>query len=220
MSVKASRPIFHECTDLTRDRDAAVKIQYKVVSDASFSSQQSLAISWNKAQELPLPISSPDVTTHLLPTQFFFSMAGVSTPDAKQSEAYIATVALFHIFSTNTREEKVNLRLPPVWKDVWSELAEAKKSHTDAADRAIVRDLRSLVRERLDQELEDGVIIQGAFRGRGTARQQSEATDGINRTKQSNGNADLLRKIWADKSSTSKFQSMLVGDHGHDLEFH
>lgn len=138
-------------------------------------------------------------------------MAGVATPDAKQSEAYIATVALFHIFSSNAREEKVNLRLPPTWKDLWSELAEAKKNHADAANRTVVKGLRSLVRERLDQELEDGVIIQGAFRGRGNTKQQSEATDqNGHRNKQNNGNADLLRKIWADKSSTSKFQSMLV----------
>ncbi len=152
-----------------------------------------------------------DVSIDLLPTHFSFTMTGVATPDVKQSEAYIATVALFHIFSINAREEKVNLRLPPTWKDFWSELAEAKKNHADAADRTVVKDLRSLVRERLDQELEDGVIIQGAFRGRGNAKQQSEATDGNgHRTKQTNGNAELLRKIWAGKSSTSKYQSMLV----------
>lgn len=199
-------------TILTSTRDAAAKIQYSVTSVASFASQQSLVISWTKPQELPQPISSDDVSSNLLPSQFTFSMAGVATPDSKQSEAYIATVTLFHIFGNNAREEKVNLRLPPVWKDLWSELAEAKKSHADAADRAVVKDLRSLVRERLDQELEDGVIIQGAFRGRGNGRQQSEAADssGNGRTKQNNSNAEMLRKIWTDKSSTSKYQNMLV----------
>ncbi|PMB72487.1 ATP-dependent RNA helicase DHX29 [Beauveria bassiana] len=138
-------------------------------------------------------------------------MAGVATPDTKQSEAYIATVALFHIFSTNTREEKVNLRLPPIWKDLWSELAGAKKSHADAADRNVVKSLRGLVRARLDQELEDGVIIHGAFRGRGNTKQQSEANEGSsNRTKQANGSPGLFQKIWADKSGTSKYQSMLL----------
>ncbi|KAJ3498286.1 hypothetical protein NLG97_g1245 [Lecanicillium saksenae] len=193
-----------------RSRDASVKLQYKIVSEASFASQQALDISWNKAQELPQPVPTTDVSIELLPSHFSFTMAGVATPDAKQSEAYIATMALFHIFSTNAREEKVNLRLPPAWKDLWSELAETKKSHADAADRTVVKDLRGLVRERLDQELEDGVIIQGAFRGRGNAKQQSEATDGTSsRSRQINGNADLFRKIWADKSGTAKYQTML-----------
>ncbi|TQW04674.1 helicase associated domain-containing protein [Cordyceps javanica] len=192
-----------------RSRDATVKIQYRIVSDASFASQKALDIWWNKAQELPQPMLTTDVSMDLSQSHFSFTMAGVATPDAKQAEAYIATVALFHIFNSNAREEKVNLRLPPAWRDVWSALAEAKKSHADAADRTVVKDLRSLVRERLDQELEDGVIIQGAFRGRGNAKQQSEATDqNGHRTKQT-GNADLLRKIWNDKSNTSKFQSML-----------
>jgi ATP-dependent RNA helicase DHX29 len=160
---------------------------------------------------LPQPVLTTDVSIDLLPSQFSFNMTGVATPDAKQSEAYIATVALFHIFSTNTREEKVNLRLPPTWKDLWSELAGAKKSHADAADRNVVKSLRSLVRARLDQELEDGVIIHGAFRGRGNAKQQSEANEGSgNRTKQTNGSPGLFQKIWADKSGTSKYQSMLV----------
>ncbi|OAR02589.1 hypothetical protein LLEC1_00327 [Akanthomyces lecanii] len=194
-----------------RSRDATVKIQYRVVSEASFASQQGLDIWWNKAQELPQSVLTTDVSTDLLPTQFCFTMTGVATPDAKQSEAYIATVALFQIFSANAREEKVNLRLPPTWKDLWSELAEAKKNHADAADRTVVKDLRSLVRERLDQELEDGVIIQGAFRGRGSAKQQSEVTDGNgHRARHANVNAELLRKIWADKSGSSKYQSMLA----------
>ncbi|KAM3449944.1 hypothetical protein MY3296_006472 [Beauveria thailandica] len=194
-----------------RSRDSAVKIQYKVVSDASFASQQALDILWNKTQELPQPVLTADVSIDLLPNHFSFKMAGVATPDAKQSEAYIATVALFHIFSINTREEKVNLRLPPTWKDLWSELAGAKKSHADAADRNVLKSLRGLVRARLDQELEDGVIIHGAFRGRGNAKQQSEANEGSgNRTKQTNGSPVLFQKIWSDKSGTSKYQSMLL----------
>lgn len=188
-----------------------MKIQYNVISEASFASQQALDIWWNKLQELPQPIPTADVTMNLQPNRFSFAMAGAATPDVKQSEAYIATVALFHIFSSNAREEKVNLRLPPTWKDLWAELAEARKSHADTADRSVVKDLRNLVRERLDQELEDGVIIQGAFRGRGNAKQQSDAADGsINRTKLASGNSDLLQRIWTEKSSTAKYQSMLV----------
>lgn len=139
-------------------------------------------------------------------------MTGIATPDSKQSEAYAATAALYYIFSGNTKEEKVGLRLPPAWRDLWSELAEGRKQQVDAQDRSVVRDLRSLVRERHDQELEDGVILQGAFRGRAAGRNlQDSGDDGSqDRSKQHVGNMEYYQRIWADKSNTRKYQMMLV----------
>lgn len=145
-------------------------------------------------------------------TRFSLTMIGVATPDAKQSEAYAATCALFHIFSGSPREEKVGLKLPPAWRDLWTELSESKKSELDAQDRTVVGSLRSLVRQRQDQELEDGVILASAFRGRGTAKPLNESSESKSqdRAKQSHGHADLYRKIWADKSREPRFQHMLV----------
>ncbi|KAG5986184.1 hypothetical protein E4U43_005622 [Claviceps pusilla] len=135
-------------------------------------------------------------------------MIGVATSDAKQSEAYISTAALFHIFSNSPKDEKVNLRLPPVWKDLWAEMAEAKKNHLDSQDRESVRSLRTLVRQRQDQELEDGVI---AFRGRGGNKTSLETADTASqdRLKSTAANAEALKRIWADKASTRNFQTML-----------
>lgn len=139
-------------------------------------------------------------------------MNGIATPDTKQSEAYIATAALYYTFSGNPKEEKVGIRLPAVWRDLWSELAEARKNQIDAQDRTVVKDLRALVRERHDQELEDGVILQGAFRGRGAAKNLHDAgEDGSqDRARQSASNSEYYQKVWADKSSSRKFQIMLV----------
>lgn len=146
------------------------------------------------------------------PHRFTLTMTGIATPDNKQSESYAATAALFYIFSGNPREEKVNLRLPATWKDLWTELAENKKSQLDSQDRAVVRVLRDMVRKRHDQELEDGVILQGAFRGRATAKSSHNPSEAgsQDRAKQVNGGEEIYRKIWADKSSTRKFQTMLV----------
>lgn len=139
-------------------------------------------------------------------------MIGVAAPDAKQSEAYVATFALFCIFSGNSKEEKVGLKLPPVWRDLWMELSDTKRSQLDAEDRTVVKDLRHLVRQRQDQELEDGVILASAFRGRGSAKNSQDAPEhkAQDRAKQSNGSAELYRQIWADKAKTSRFQTMLV----------
>ena len=167
---------------------------------------------WSKPQELPQPITSKDVEVTAEPFRVIFMMTGIATPDAKQSEAYAATFALFYIFSGNSREEKVGMKLPPVWRDLWSELSEAKKAEMDAQDREIARGLRSMVRQRQDQELEDGVILPGAFRGRGNMKSSEASSDGglVDRTKQNQMNGDAFKKIWADKFNSRKYQNMLV----------
>ncbi|KAH7164260.1 P-loop containing nucleoside triphosphate hydrolase protein [Fusarium sp. MPI-SDFR-AT-0072] len=193
-----------------RSRDSSARISYSFVSDASFANRHSLDITWTKPQEVPPPAASSDVQLVADPYRFTFTMIGIATPDAKQSESYISTVALFYTFSGNAKDEKVVIRLPHVWKDVWAELAEARKAQIDEQDRDVVRDLRALVRQRHDQELEDGVIIQGAFRGRGAKHTHDSGDDGgQDRSRQNAANGEYYQKIWAEKSSTRKFQMML-----------
>ncbi|ODA83124.1 hypothetical protein RJ55_01633 [Drechmeria coniospora] len=192
-----------------RSRDSSVKVNYTVVSETSFANRQSIDIWWTKAQEPPRAVPGSDVEVIADQTRFTFTMLGVAVPDKKQAEAYIATSALFHVFSGNAREEKVNLRLPSAWKDLWNEMAEARKEQLDSQDRDAVRSLRTLVRQRQDRELEDGVILQGAFRGRAAKAPQNSAENANDRKKQICVAADDMRRIWADKSGTRKFQAML-----------
>ncbi|KAM0295619.1 hypothetical protein ACHAO9_000700 [Fusarium lateritium] len=193
-----------------RSRDSSAKLSYTIMSDASFANRHSVEIIWNKPQELPPPAASSDVEVVADPYRFTFTMTGIATPESKQSESYISTAALFYTFSGNTKDEKVVIRLAHVWKDVWAELAEARKAQVDERDRDVVRDLRTLVRQRQDQELEDGVIIQGAFRGRGTKHVNDSGDDGgQDRLRQNATNGDQYQKIWAEKSSTRKFQTMM-----------
>lgn len=191
-------------------RDSSAKVSYTIVSDVAFANRHSLDIVWTKPQDLPPPAASSDVEVVADHFRFTFTMTGIATPDAKQSESYISTAALFYTFSGNTKDEKVAIRLPHVWKDVWAELAEARKAHVDEQDREVVRGLRALVRERHDQELEDGVIIQGAFRGRGNKHAIDSGDDGNHGSRQNTTNGEYYQKIWAEKSSTRKFQTMLV----------
>lgn len=192
-------------------RDPSVNIRYTVVSEATFANRHSVDIWWSKPQDPAQPIAGADVEAAIDPVHFKFTMTKTATPDAKQSEAYIATAALFYIFNGNPKEERVNLRLPTVWRDFWSEMAEAKKSHSDAQDRLVVKQLRALVRQRHDQELEDGVVLQGAFRGRNSAKSSSEAPESghVERSKQVESDENL-KKLWATKSSRKKYGAMLV----------
>lgn len=168
-------------------------------------------MSWAKPQG-SLPQSQDDgVETIAYPTSFNFSMKSIATPDNKQSEAFIATWALFHVFGTSAKEEKVGMRLPAVWRELWDELADTRKSLLDSKDRDAIRELRSLVRQRQDQELEDGVIIQGAFKGRGAGRSGNDNRDeaGLEAAKRLSGGPEYYQNIWSRKSSTPRYQAML-----------
>lgn len=192
-------------------RDPSVNISYTVVSEATFANRHSVVIGWSKPQDAAQVVANADIEAVIESTRFKFTMAKVATPDVKQSEAYIATAALFHIFSGNPKEEKVNLRLPTVWRDFWSEMAEAKKEHFDAQDRLVVKQIKALVRQRQDQELEDGVVLQGAFRGRNNAKSTPEATDsGHTERSRHVESDDNLKKLWAARASRKKYEAMLV----------
>jgi ATP-dependent RNA helicase DHX29 len=144
------------------------------------------------------------------PTQFVYKMMSIATPDAKQSEAYVATTALFCIFASSAKEEKVSLRLPMAWKDLWNEYAEAKKNKADEEDRNILRHIRDRVRKRVEQELEDGVLIQG-FKGRGQSRNHTDSDQSDQeRAKRQPYGPEYYQNIWLRKSGSPRYQHMLA----------
>ncbi|KAL8293992.1 hypothetical protein RB600_000118 [Gaeumannomyces tritici] len=194
-----------------RSKDSGAKISYRSVSEASFAHRHLVHVVWTKPQEALSTTDIPDVEVEMYPTQFVAKMKSVATPEKQQSEAFIATVALFLVSGSTSKEEKASMRLPAVWRDLWAELAEMKKSKADAIDRTIVKGLRHLVRKRQDRELEDGVILQGAFRGRGarTAVADSAENSDQDRGKVVAAGPEYYQKIWCDKSSTPRFQTMM-----------
>jgi ATP-dependent RNA helicase DHX29 len=138
-------------------------------------------------------------------------MTSISTPDSKQSEAYIATVALFLIFGSSSREDKVSLRLPAAWRDLWAEFAEEKKEQADTIDRDSIRKIRDMVREKKDQELEDGVLLKGAFKGRGATRVVETGGEAVGeKGARSPMTPEAYQRIWYEKANTQSFQYMLV----------
>ncbi len=189
-----------------------MRISYRLLSEASFANRHAVTIQWTKPQEIPPPPEIGEVEAYMTPSQFIFAMKAYATPDTKQSEAFIATVALFLVFSSSAKEEKVSMRLPAAWRDLWSEFAEARKSHADAQNRAAIKELRDLVRERRDQELEDGVLLQGAFRGRGAARNTADSSNdtAFEQAKRALGGPEMFQRIWLEKASTPRFPAMLV----------
>lgn len=192
-----------------RSRDSAVKLSYIKVSETAFAHRHLLSISWAKAQEVLVDQGVAGVELASSPNKFVFKMTEIATPDEKQSEAFIATTALFLIFGSSGKEEKVSLRLPSQFRDLWGEYSETKKNDADARDRSAIKELRALVRERRDQEEEDGVLLSGAFRGRNNGRNGGDTPDAIAAEKRASGGPEYYQGIWQKKSSAPKYQAML-----------
>jgi len=187
-----------------------VRISYHLLSDVAFANRHAVNIVWSKAQDIPPAADIPELQVFTSPTQFVYKMISIATPDAKQSEAFIATTALYCIFGSSGKEEKVALRLPATWKDLWAEYAEAKKSKADELDRDVLRHLRDLVRKRVEQELEDGVLIQG-FKGRGGPKNQTDSDHSDQeRAKRQPYGPEYYQNIWLQKCNTPRYQHMLV----------
>ncbi|KAI9707317.1 MAG: hypothetical protein M1836_000277 [Candelina mexicana] len=127
-----------------------------------------------------------------------------------QSEAYVSTAALFLIFAFSA-EEKVYLRLPSVWRDLWNDYAHAKNELDDAADRETMRALRDMVRDKLDRDEEDGVVLTSGFQKRIAAINGKDDTEHGPRenTVQNTVDQEHLKEIWIHKSSSHLYQNML-----------
>jgi ATP-dependent RNA helicase DHX29 len=142
-----------------------------------------------------------------------FEMSTVSAPSIAQSEAYVSVAALFLIFHAPQKEERVYLRLPSVWRDLWGEFLETYNERINKTDRDELRDIKALVQNKLDSEDNEGVILTKAFQKRnataddkGNITQKGTVVDAYgNRT------PEQLKEIWRQKSSTYNFQKMLVG---------
>ncbi|KAI9836857.1 MAG: hypothetical protein M1819_001022 [Sarea resinae] len=197
--------------DACRARDSSAKLSHKVISSSSFSIRNNVTVSWSKDQEPVLSSPFSSVLSSSDNRSSSFSMLSIATPDKTQSEAYISTVALFLLFSSSPKEEKVHLRLPPIWRDLWDEFSEAKREQDDEASRRTLRELRDLVREIKDREDEDGIVLRDGFKKRNALNGGLETGEEGEQKEIDTIRADpeQLQSLWAQKSSSPMYQAML-----------
>jgi ATP-dependent RNA helicase DHX29 len=195
-------------------RDSRTKHTYKLVSPTTFASRHSLAIQWSKESE---PIDGEFMRMLKVeagPTRTVITMMKEATPDTAQSEAYVATAALYLIFSGSPKEEKAHLKLPPAFRDLWDEFARLKRESVDAADRELVKELRGIVEKNVQPEVDDDdddeIVYNPARRLNGAA--SGTATPSSRQDLQRpNGNepSQALQEMWAHKRSSPAYQKML-----------
>jgi ATP-dependent RNA helicase DHX29 len=151
----------------------------------------------------------PGVTISLRQLQAKYQATSVATVSVEQSESYISTAALFSISVAISKEEKVYLRLPSNWRELYREFMDHRKTRIDTADRDAVKHYRSIVLDQIENDESDGVVLTSRFRMRNQAAVSSSASNsGFNTPVRE---LESLRDLWAQKSSTPSFQHMLVG---------
>ncbi|KZF21446.1 P-loop containing nucleoside triphosphate hydrolase protein [Xylona heveae TC161] len=199
--------------DACKARDSGSRVSFKPISSSSVSKRHSVEIFWSKDQETPVYSILDSVSSTSKSRLSAFWMTTLATPDSVQSEAFIATAALFLVFSSSPKEERVHLRLPATWRDLWDEFTRKKKELNDEQDRNALREIRELVRDKRDRDEHDGVVLKGGFRKRnvaGSGRDSGEDSD-PNALDQSNLDSELLKGLWNQKSSNPAYQVMLKG---------
>lgn len=190
-------------------RDTSCAIIYKDFSSSSHSNRKAVEVRWSKPQEVPFPISLDNITHKSGPYATFVSMDNIATPTAQQAEAYVSTLALFLLFPQNSKEGKSYMRMPAVWRDLWTELANIRKVQEDEVDKTTVKGLKQLVQEN-QGSFEDDVVLSDNFRRRnGVPGKQETPIKGPGREEL--GFDDRLKDIWTEKASTPSFQRMVQG---------
>ncbi|PYI15552.1 ATP dependent RNA helicase [Aspergillus violaceofuscus CBS 115571] len=191
-------------------RDTGCKVTYKDCSSSSHMNRHAVEVRWSKPQEIPFPFQWESTTHNSNSYATFVSMDKVATPTSQQAEAFVSTLALFILFPQTSKEGKAYLRLPAVWRDLYTEFANAKKLQEDEADKKTVKDLRKLLQEN-HGTFEDDVVLSDNFRRRnGTSSKPESPVRGASARDGSEPDAELMR-IWAEKSSTASFQYMVQG---------
>ena len=200
------RRVFEEAC---RARDSSCRITYKLISTTTFSFRHSLEIRWSRTQQSnPITLNTLDsIACEANPHSAKVKMISIACPDTTQSEAYISTVALFLVFASSPKEEKAYLRLPSIWRELWTELSAIKKEQDDEQDRDVLRELRGIVEEHRSPT--EGIVTPAtnpeAANQQRSKPQVSEVV-GLPPAVLSKE----LRSLWESKASTASYKHILT----------
>jgi ATP-dependent RNA helicase DHX29 len=191
-------------------RDTSVSLTYRRISDTTYSCRHALSIKWTNVQQTALDFSLPNVSIEWSsPGTLLLTMRGVSAASENQSEAYIATLALFLLCSTSPTDDKVFLRLPQNWRDLYKEFEQIRKEQNVAKAIEDTKQLRGLIQHRRNQEDEESVVISAAFRNRIKIKHEKVLDGQKDRNAQTPSMADNVQHQWMQVTASSGYQRML-----------
>lgn len=195
--------------EAVRSRDPGAQLTFKLISPTTYRCRHAATITWSKDLEIEYDTDTDGATVSLRGIQAVFEATTTAAVSVEQSESFIATVALFSISAASAKEEKVYLRLPPNWRDVYRELLEHRKDRIDTEDRDAVKYYRSIVQDQIDNEESDGVVLTNRWKARNQGGTSSSPTNSGYSTPIPENQS--LRELWTQKASSPSYQHMLVG---------
>ena len=149
----------------------------------------------------------PGVACDISSSRYAFTATAVAAVSVEQSEAFIATSALFSLFAPSAKEDKVYLRLPSNWRELYREYLDLRRDRLDASDRESIKHFRAIVQDQLEIEESDGVVLTSRFKMRNQAATSSNASESGRNTPLAKN--EHLMNIWTQKASTASYQRML-----------
>jgi ATP-dependent RNA helicase DHX29 len=192
-------------------RDSACKVVYQDLSSSGHHNRKAVEVRWSKPQEPPFPLAVESATHKSNANATFVSMDSLATPDTQQAEGYVSTLALFILFPQSSKEGKAYLRIPAVWRDLWTEFSTLKKTQEDEVDKSTVKSLKLLVQEN-QGTFEDDVVLLDNFRKRnGNGVKSASPMRGTARENNYLGEDERLREAWHAKASAPSFHKMMPG---------
>ncbi|KAI4666819.1 uncharacterized protein J4E88_010387 [Alternaria novae-zelandiae] len=206
MSGMSPRKVLEEAV---RSRDSGARLTYKMISPTTYTCRHSLTIFWSKEQDFEYDTEISGVVCTPYRKQVTLAANEIAAVSLEQSESFISAAALFSISASLLKEEKVYLRLPSNWREVYREFLERRKTRLDAADRDAIKHYRSIIEDQIENEESDGVVLTNRFKARNQAATSSSTSNSGYSTPVRH--YDGLREQWFAKASTPSYQRMLVG---------
>jgi ATP-dependent RNA helicase DHX29 len=180
-----------------------------LISPKTYTCRHSVTITWSKDHDIEYDAEIAGVTCSSYKRQITFSATDVATVSVDQSENYISVAALFSVSAPSPKEEKVYMRLPSNWRELYREFLEHRRTRLDTADREAIKHYRSIIQDQIETEESDGVVLTNRFKMRNQAATSSSTSNsGYNTPVRQ---FDGLRELWAAKASTASYQHMLIG---------
>ena len=147
-----------------------------MVSPTTYTCRHSATITWSKEQDIEYDTDIAGVVCTPYRKQIIFEATEIAAVSVEQSESFISVAALFSISAALPKEEKVYLRLPSNWRDVYREFLERRKTRLDAEDRDAIKHYRSIIEDQIENEESDGVVLTNRFKMRAQAATSSSAS--------------------------------------------
>jgi ATP-dependent RNA helicase DHX29 len=149
----------------------------------------------------------PRLSYDVEPFAVNIEMISIATSTRLQSEAYVSTIALFALCAGEARDEKVFLRLPPVWRKLWADLLEQREAEITALDKADLKNLRNLLSDRESRAQEGGSLAPSKMQQKDREDAGRASTTRTSRALRIT--PEQLRTEWLQKSSTSRYRALL-----------